>query len=264
MVLTQVYKPAYVEQADATTPHPPPISRRYDEMRSLNMEIGLLSQATGSAYLQQGDTIVLCAVFGPYPGSRQGETSISSGELICEVSIAPGALIDVSSGQEKVKENEYSILLKSTLLPGLRLFELPKCIVRVKVLILQARGGEIGCAVSASSLALADAGVPMNGLVVGCTAARVKEQALSSKTGLLLDPSQVEMQQCSGFVTVAAVYSDEAADSDEGGNKEAVSQFIQSGSLKVDEVGQAMNLCLAGCRQVKQEMEKCMMNVPSR
>lgn len=40
--------------------------RRPDEIRKLCSKLGVFSQADGSAYLEQGNTKVLAAVYGPH------------------------------------------------------------------------------------------------------------------------------------------------------------------------------------------------------
>ncbi len=40
--------------------------RRADELRRLQCRLGVFSQADGSAYVEQGNTKVLAAVYGPH------------------------------------------------------------------------------------------------------------------------------------------------------------------------------------------------------
>ena len=44
--------------------------RRADELRRLQCQLGVFSQADGSAYLEQGNTKVLAAVYGPHEVSN--------------------------------------------------------------------------------------------------------------------------------------------------------------------------------------------------
>jgi exosome complex component RRP41 len=39
--------------------------RRANELRQMQCKMGVLAQADGSAYVEQGQTKVLCAVYGP-------------------------------------------------------------------------------------------------------------------------------------------------------------------------------------------------------
>ncbi|MEM2725753.1 MAG: exosome complex exonuclease Rrp41, partial [Candidatus Bathyarchaeia archaeon] len=39
--------------------------RRPDELRPIKMEVGVLSNADGSAYIEQGKSKILAAVYGP-------------------------------------------------------------------------------------------------------------------------------------------------------------------------------------------------------
>jgi len=40
--------------------------RRADELREIHCKMGVFSQADGSAYIEQGNTKVLAAVYGPH------------------------------------------------------------------------------------------------------------------------------------------------------------------------------------------------------
>ena len=40
--------------------------RRADELREIRCKMGVFSQADGSAYIEQGNTKVLAAVYGPH------------------------------------------------------------------------------------------------------------------------------------------------------------------------------------------------------
>lgn len=44
--------------------------RRPGELRKLSSKLGVFSQADGSAYIEQGNTKVLAAVYGPHEVSR--------------------------------------------------------------------------------------------------------------------------------------------------------------------------------------------------
>jgi exosome complex component RRP41 len=62
--------------------------RRPTELRRTSVDLGVLPQADGSAWVEAGNTRVLAAVFGPYvlPGSRSG--GVGGADLRCEVSTA--------------------------------------------------------------------------------------------------------------------------------------------------------------------------------
>ncbi|NXH62474.1 EXOS4 protein, partial [Rhabdornis inornatus] len=107
--------------------------RRPDELRKVRARLGVLARADGSAYLEQGNTKVLAAVYGPH-----------------EVSGAPGL----------VNHPYFGVILG---IFGVPLTPFPPQ-------VLQADGGELGASVSAAGLALLDAGVALRGAVVAGSA----------------------------------------------------------------------------------------------
>uniref|UniRef100_A0A1I7XSD5 RNase_PH domain-containing protein n=1 Tax=Heterorhabditis bacteriophora TaxID=37862 RepID=A0A1I7XSD5_HETBA len=44
--------------------------RRPHQIRNINCRLGIYPQAEGSAYIEQGNTKVICAVYGPHEGKR--------------------------------------------------------------------------------------------------------------------------------------------------------------------------------------------------
>jgi exosome complex component MTR3 len=46
--------------------------------------------------------------------------------------------------------------------------KLPKSVIEIYIMVLQSDGGELGAAITCASLALADSGIELFGLVSGC------------------------------------------------------------------------------------------------
>ncbi len=61
--------------------------RRAEELRRLRCRVGIFGQADGSAYLEQGNTKVLAAVYGPHE-IRGGNRSVESAVINCQYSAA--------------------------------------------------------------------------------------------------------------------------------------------------------------------------------
>jgi ribonuclease PH len=70
---------------------------------------------------------------------------------------------------QRAVEKELASCLAAALEPSVDLSKLPKSVVDIYILILEAGGGEAGAAATAASLALADAGIEMFDLVAACS-----------------------------------------------------------------------------------------------
>ena len=60
------------------------------DIRKLRASLGTLPAANGSAYLEQGNTKVLCAVYGPH--EPRGRSNVEKVIVNCQLSIAPFAM----------------------------------------------------------------------------------------------------------------------------------------------------------------------------
>lgn len=142
-----------------------------DEMRRPFMQLGAVSGAAGSAYVELGHTRVVCAVYGPRTDTRPRREFSKEGQIVCDVKYAPFA--DMMSRRERGQdpdEMELSAIVEEALTPAVMLHKLPKCIVSVFVTVLEDDGGVLAAAINCASLALADAAVEMFDLVTASSA----------------------------------------------------------------------------------------------
>ena len=142
--------------------------RRIDQIRDINIEVGVLNRADGSCYLEMGNNKVIAAVYGPrevHPRHQQDSTraivryKYNMASFSVEERKRPGPdrrSIEVSKVSREAIENviftEY----------------FPKSAIDIFVEVLQADAGTRTAAINAASVALADAGIPMRGLVSAC------------------------------------------------------------------------------------------------
>ncbi|XP_041883678.1 exosome complex component MTR3 [Corvus kubaryi] len=145
-------------------------------LRPLFARAGLLSQAQGSAYVELGSgTKVLCAAWGPREAAEPGP-----GRLLCEFRRAPFAGRGARGRPGAAAERERARLA-------------------VSALLLQDGGSALAAAVSAAALALADAGVEMYDLAVGCALCRPPAPAAS----WMLQPAEPEERRAAARLTLA-------------------------------------------------------------
>ncbi|XP_053934315.1 exosome complex component MTR3 [Cuculus canorus] len=148
-------------------------------LRPLFARAGLLSQAEGSAYVElSGGTKVLCAAWGPREPAEPGGAAAAAGggRLRCEFRRAPfagrGARRSPGAAAAREEEREAAAALREALEPAVRLSRYPRARLSVSALVLQDGGSALAAAISAASVALADAGVELFDLAVGCALSR--------------------------------------------------------------------------------------------
>lgn len=144
--------------------------RRANELRQIQIQMGLFARADGSCYYEQGNTKLLVAVYGPreipnYAG-RHDRAIIN-----CEYTIA-----SFSAGERKKKTKhgrqaqELALLIQQVFESAILTELSPKSQIDIYIQVLQSDGGTKCASINAACLALIDAGVPMKDFVVSCSA----------------------------------------------------------------------------------------------
>ncbi len=148
---------AYTERLDG---------RKVNELRPMEAKAGVIPNAEGSAYFKIGNTIAYAAVRGPreiYPKFLQNPTK---GILRCHYGMMPfsGTGERIRPGQNR-RAKEISMVMSKALEPVVDLSAFPNSVVDVYVDLPQTDAGTRCAAISAASIALADAGIPMKDIV---------------------------------------------------------------------------------------------------
>jgi len=147
--------------------------RRLDELRPIKMKVGVLNRADGSAYVEWGKNKILVAVYGPrelHPRYMQDPTKAV---VRARYNMAP------FSTEERVKPGptrrsvEISKLIAEMFSGIIFIEEFPRSAIDIFIEVLQADAGTRTAGITAASLALADAGIPMRGLVTACAAGKI-------------------------------------------------------------------------------------------
>ena len=159
--------------------------RRPDEHRPVRMEVGVLSNADGSALVEFGRTKVLAAVYGPREPPQRFMLLPDRAILRVRYHMAPFSTSDRKSPAPSRREVELSKVIREALEPVVLSELFPRTSIDVFVEVLQADGGTRTAGVTAASLALADAGIPMKALVAGVAVGKIEGV-------LVLDVDEVE------------------------------------------------------------------------
>jgi exosome complex component RRP41 len=206
--------------------------RQLDELRPIKFEVGLLSSADGSAYIEQGKCKILAAVYGPRESHPKHLALPDRAILQCRYHMAPFSVEERKSPAPSRREVELSKVIRESLEPAVFLEYYPRASIDLFIEVLQADGGTRCAGISVAALALADAGIPMKDLVVACAAGKAEGK-------LVLDLSDAEDKLGEADVPVAFMPT-----------LDAVTLLQMDGSLSVEEFEQAVNLAITGCKQI--------------
>ncbi|MEM4222112.1 MAG: exosome complex exonuclease Rrp41 [archaeon] len=148
--------------------------RRFDELRPIKMEVGVLNNADGSAYVEWGKNKILAAVYGPRECLPRHEQDPYKAKIRYSYSMLSFSVSERKRPGPDRRSIEISKVSRDVFEKVIFSNQFPKTEIQVYVDILQADAGTRCAAITASSLALADAGIPMRTLVPACTAGKVE------------------------------------------------------------------------------------------
>jgi exosome complex component RRP41 len=206
--------------------------RQLEELRPIRLEVGLLSSADGSAYIEQGKCKILAAVYGPREAHPRHLALPDRALLQCRYHMAPFSVEERKSPAPSRREVELSKVIREALEPAVFLEYYPRSSIDLFIEVLQADGGTRCAGITVAALALADAGIPMKDLVVACAAGKAGGK-------LVLDLSDAEDKLGEADVPVAFMPT-----------LDAVTLLQMDGILSMEEFEQAVNLALNGCKEI--------------
>jgi exosome complex component RRP41 len=221
--------------------------RKADELRSVKLEVGVIPNADGSAYIEHGKNKILAAVYGPREVHPKHLALQDRTVMRCRYHMAPFSVQERKSPAPSRREIELSKVIRESLEPAVFMEYYPRTMVNVFVEVLQADGGTRCASITAAALALADSGIPMKDLVVSCAAGKVEDT-------VVLDLMDTEDKLGAADVPVALMP-----------NLNAVTLLQMDGTLTHEEFEKAVNMAIEGCKQIyvmqKEALKKKYVNV---
>lgn len=221
--------------------------RKADELRPIKLEVGVIPNADGSAYVEHGKNKILAAVYGPREVHPKHLALQDRAVLKCRYHMAPFSVQERKSPAPSRREVELSKVIRESLEPAIFMEYYPRTMVDVFVEVLQADGGTRCASITAAALALADSGIPMKDIVVACAAGKVDDT-------VVLDLMDAEDKLGAADVPVALMP-----------NQNAVTLLQMDGILTQEEFEKAVNMALEGCKQIysmqKEALKKKYVNI---
>jgi len=211
--------------------------RGLDELRPIKMKVGVLSRADGSAYIEWGKNKVVAAVYGPREAQPRHIQNPLRGIVQATYNMVSFSVTDRKRPGPDRRSMEISKIISEALEAAVVTESFPRTTVDVSIEILQADAGTRCAGLTAASLALADAGVPMKDLVVACAAGKVEGQ-------VVLDLLKEEDNYGQADLPVAMMPK----------NEEIV-LLQMDGHMTQEEFDRALSMAMDGCRKVY-EMQK--------
>ena len=214
--------------------------RAYDELRPIKIKAGVLKRADGSAYVEVGGNKILASVYGPRETYIRRLLKPNTGVIKVRYNMAPFSVDDRKRPGPDRRSNEISKIAADALRPALMLESFPRSMVDISIEIIEAEGGTRCAGITAAAVALADAGIPMRDIPVGCAAGKMNGD-------IVLDLSEKEDKE--GQADVPIVILPRTGE---------ITLLQADGKLTEDEFEEALDLAMEGCMRISKIQEEAL------
>lgn len=144
------------------------------EIRPIRMTVGILDKADGSAFIEWGGNRILAAVFGPREVHPKHLALPDKALIRTRYNMAPFSTPERKRPGPDRRSIELSKVIREAIKPAIFVENYPGSVIDIFVEVLKSDAGTRVAGVNAASLALANAGIAMRGLVAACAVGRVE------------------------------------------------------------------------------------------
>ena len=206
--------------------------RRIDEKRPIKIEAGVLKNADGSCYLEIGKNKVLCAVYGPRECKPRHLQDPTKAVVQVKYNMEAYSVTDRKRPGTDRRSVEISKLIAEALENVVQTELYPRASIDVYIEILQANAGTRCAGLTAASVALADAGIPMRDLVPAIACGK-------ADGNVLLDLNKEEDNYGQADVPLAIVPS-----------TDEIVLLQMDGNMTREEFDRAIEMAVGACHKV--------------
>lgn len=154
------------------------------ELRPIKLDVGILKNADGSAYLEWGNNKIFVAVYGPREVHPHHLAQPDKGILRVFYRMTTYSVFERKRPAPGRREKEISMVIQDCLKPVLFLELYPNSAFEVYIEVIDADGGTRCASTTVAALALADAGIPMRSLVTSLAVGKIDGQLVVDLSGI--------------------------------------------------------------------------------
>ncbi|MFX1495244.1 MAG: exosome complex exonuclease Rrp41 [Promethearchaeota archaeon] len=158
--------------------------RDVKELRPIKLEVGVINNADGSAYLEWGNNKIFAAVYGPREVHPHHLAKPDKGILRVFYRMATFSVFERKRPAPGRREKEISMIITDCLEPVLFLELYPGTSFEVFIDVIDADGGTRCASTTVAALALADAGIPMKSLVTSVAVGKIDGKLVVDLSGV--------------------------------------------------------------------------------
>src|SRR5919205_1858834 len=215
--------------------------RTADELREIKINVGVVKNADGSAFIEFGKNKIIVAVYGPREVHPKHMAQPDRCVLRCRYHMSPFSTDTRKNPAPSRREVEISKVMREALEPALMLQDYPRAAIDVFVEVLQSDGGSRCAGISAASVALADAGINMRDLVASCAAGKIDNK-------IVLDINDTEDKEGGADMPVAYMP-----------HLEQITLLQLDGILNYEQFDECIDKAIGGCKMVYEIQKHALM-----
>lgn len=217
--------------------------RKWDELRAMSAKVGVVPRADGSAMFKIGKTTAYAAVYGPRDLHPRFLQDPGKGILRCDYNMLPfaGHGERIKPGGSR-RSREIAFVMKNALLPVLDLNDYPNAVVDVFVDLPETDAGTRCAAITAASMALADAGLKMKDLVSAVAVGRVGDKIVAD-----LNYEEEAFEGGTADIPIAMIPS-----------TGEVTLLQLDGEISVEQLSEALKIAKKACEKIYELQKKAL------
>lgn len=156
-----------------------PSGRKKNELRTLKIKRGVLAGADGSAYVEWGKNKIICGVFGPRQCLPKHTEDPYKARINVRYTMSPFASKEEHGRAGPNRRSiELSKVIREVFENVIFAEKFPRTQIDIFIEVLQADGGTRTASITAASVALADAGIPMKGMVQAVAGGKANDEVI--------------------------------------------------------------------------------------
>lgn len=153
--------------------------RTPDEMRNMRIQAGVLSEADGSAFIEWGGNKIICGVYGPRECIPRHAANPYKAVIKCRYMMSPfSSLEEHSRSGPSRRSTELSKVIKECFENLIIAEKFPNTQIDIYIDVLQAEGGTRTASITAATVALVNAGIPLKDMVAAVSVGKANEELL--------------------------------------------------------------------------------------
>lgn len=208
--------------------------REINDLRPIKMEVGVVKNADGSAYLEWGNNKIYAAVYGPREVHPHHLAKPDRGILRVFYRMATFSVFDRKRPAPGRREKEISMIIADCIEPLLFLELYPGTSFEVFIEVMDADGGTRCASTTVAALALADAGVPMKSLVSAVAVGKIDGK-------IIVDLSGIEDKAGDADLPIAITWYNEE-----------ISLLQFDGNMNLEEMNEFLDLAYVALKNIHQ------------